>query len=153
MKTQDFSVAITVDQSPEAVYNAVNNVRGWWSQEIEGDTDRPGEVWRYHFQDVHACKMKISEMIPNKRVVWDVLENSFNFVKDQNEWVGSKVIFDIAEKGGKTEMRLTHQGLTPADECYNICHDAWTRYITGSLYDLITKGQGAPNPKEAVQTS
>ncbi|PZF71168.1 SRPBCC family protein [Taibaiella soli] len=148
MKTQDFSVAITVDDAPEKVFNAINNVRGWWSQEINGNTDKLGETWRYHYKDVHAVTMKITEIVPDKRVVWNVLENHFNFTNDQTEWVNSNVIFDISEKDGKTEMRLTHQGLVPGQECYDICSNAWTGYITGSLRDLITKGQGAPNPKE-----
>jgi len=148
MNTQDFSVAIMIDQSPEEVFNAVNNVRGWWSQEIEGDTDKLGDTWRYHYKDVHAVTMKITELIPNRKAVWHVLDNHFNFIKDQTEWVNSNVIFDISEKDGKTEMRLTHQGLVPGQECYDVCSNAWTGYITGSLYDLITTGKGAPNPKE-----
>jgi hypothetical protein len=33
MTTSDFATAIMVDQTPEEVFNAINNVRGWWSEE------------------------------------------------------------------------------------------------------------------------
>ncbi len=39
MKNQNYSISFAVNQSPEQVFNAINNVRGWWSGEIEGETD------------------------------------------------------------------------------------------------------------------
>lgn len=39
MANQNFSIALLVDQSPEKVFNAIHNVRGWWSKNIEGSTD------------------------------------------------------------------------------------------------------------------
>jgi hypothetical protein len=32
--------------------------------------------------------------------------------------------FEIAEKGGKTEIMVTHHGLVPEFECYDICSNA-----------------------------
>jgi hypothetical protein len=146
--TTDFNTTILVDQSPEEVFHAINNVRGWWSEEIEGGTAKLNDEFLYHYKDVHICKMKLVEVIPNKKVVWLVLENYFNFIKDQNEWKGTKIIFEIAEKDGKTQLHFTHQGLVPQYECYNICQDAWSNYIRNSLRNLVTTGKGQPNPRE-----
>jgi len=147
MKTTDFTTTILVDRTPEQAFNAINNVRGWWSEEIEGATDKLNSVFDYHYEDVHRCKMKIIELVPNKKAVWSVLENYFKFTKDKSEWVGTKIIFDISEKDDKTEIRLTHEGLVPEYECFEICRDAWTTYIQNSLRSLITKGKGQPNAK------
>jgi len=148
MEHSDFTTTFIVDQTPEQVFKAVNNVRGWWSESVEGVTDRLGEAFLYYYKDVHICKMKIVELVPNERVVWLVLENQFNFTTDKTEWKGNRIVFDISGVGEKTQLRFTQEGLVPAYECYNVCHDAWTSYIQGSLKDLITTGKGKPNARE-----
>ena len=151
MTTTDFVSTLLVDQTPEEAFNAINNVRGWWSEEIEGSTDKLNEEFTYHYEDVHRSKMKIIELIPNKKVAWLVLDNYFNFTRDESEWIGTKIIFDITEKGDKTEIRFTHEGLVQY-ECFEICRDAWTNYIQKSLRNLITTGKGEPNGKDKPRT-
>lgn len=148
MSKQDYSTTILVDQSPKEVYNAINNVRGWWSEEIEGPTDELNKEWFYHYKDIHLCKIKVVEMIPNKKVVWEVLDNSFNFIEDKKEWVGNRIVFDIFREGDKTKVTFTQKGLTTFYECFEVCRDGWNNYINNSLYKLITTGEGEPNPKD-----
>jgi len=93
MKDQDFTTSFSVDQTPEEVFKAINNVRGWWSEEIEGATDKPGAEFTYHYEDVHRCKVKITEFIPGKKVAWFVLDNYFDFTEDKTEWKGTKINF------------------------------------------------------------
>ena len=93
-------------------------------------------------------KQKIAELIPGKKVVWLVLDGNLNFVKDKSEWKGTRITFEIAEKGAGTEIRFTHLGLVPDYECYSACSNAWGYYINGSLRSLITTGKGHPNQKE-----
>src|SRR5665647_260386 len=107
MSDQNYTTSFTVDQSPEEVFDAINNVRGWWSQAVEGSTDKLGAGFKYHYQDVHLCTFKITEFVPGKKVVWHVLDNYFNFVKDKSEWKGTDVVFEIAKKGDKTEVHLS----------------------------------------------
>lgn len=152
MTTTDFTTTILVDNSPSEVFNAINNVRGWWSEEIEGDTNKLNDEWSYHYQDVHHCKMKIVEFIPNKKVVWLVMDNHFSFTKDKTEWKGNKIIFEITEKENQTQLQFTQEGLVPEYECYDICQGAWNTYIQKSLRSLITTGSGQPNGKDKPQT-
>ena len=152
MTAPDFSTTILVDQTPTAVFNAINNPRAWWSEEIEGGTNKLNDVFKYHFEDVHLCQMKLIEVVPDKKVVWLVLDNYFKFTKDKTEWNGTKIIFEITQKDGKTQVRFTHQGLVPEYECFDICKNAWTKYIQVSLYNLITTGKGEPNATGKPQT-
>jgi hypothetical protein len=148
MSKSDFTNTLLVDNTLGEVFNAINNVRGWWSKEIEGSTDKLNEEFSYHYKDVHYCKIKIIEIIPDKKVVWLVLDNHFNFTKDKSEWKDTKITFDIAKKGNKTQLRFTHLGLVPQYECYDICSTAWTDYLDNSLSSLIATGKGHPNKKE-----
>ena len=142
MGTKDFTIAITVDQPASEVFNAVRNVRAWWSEEIKGDTANLNDEFDYQYGNVHRCKMKLVEVIPDKKVVWQVLDNFFSFTEDKTEWIGTKVIFDIVEKENKTLLHFTHQGLVPTFECFGDCSNAWTMLIQESLLSLVTTGKG-----------
>lgn len=150
MTTADFTTTILVDQSPQQVFNAITNVREWWSENIEGSTSRLNDEFSYHYKDIHKCRIKLTEVIPDKKVVWLVLENYFDFTKDKSEWTGTKIIFEISRQGNKTQLRFTHEGLVPEYECYDVCSSAWSSYINGSLLSLITTGKGLTSQKEEI---
>ncbi|MDB5124149.1 MAG: Activator of Hsp90 ATPase 1-like protein [Mucilaginibacter sp.] len=152
MTTSDFTTTLLVNQTPKEAFNAINNVRGWWSEEIEGGTNKLNDEFKYHFEDIHSCKMKLIEVIPDKKVVWLVMENYFKFTQDKSEWIGTKISFEISEKDNKTQICFTHYGLVPEYECFEICRDAWTSYIQNSLGSLISTGKGQPNGKDKPQT-
>jgi len=148
MSDKDFTATISVDQTPEAAFDAINNVRGWWSENITGGTDKLGDEFTYRYKDVHSCKLKIAELITPNKVVWHVLDNRFNFTKGKNEWKGTDIVFEVLKKGHMAEIRFTHRGLVPEYECFVVCSNAWGSYLNGSLRSLITTGKGRPNPKE-----
>jgi hypothetical protein len=152
MTTKDFTTTLLVDQTPKEAFNAINNPRGWWSEEIEGSTDKLNDEFTYHFEDIHSCRMKLIEVVPDKKVVWFVEENYFKFTKDENEWIGTKISFEISAQDNKTQIRFTHHGLVPEYECYDICRDAWSNYIRYSLGSLISTGKGQPNAKGNPRT-
>ena len=142
MTTADFTTTILVDQTPKEVFNAVNNVRGWWQGEIEGSTEKLNDEFTYRFSDFHISKQKLVEVVPDKKVVWLVTESQLNFVKDKTEWNGTKISFEISSHGNKTQLRFTHEGLVPQIECYGDCSNAWSQLVQQSLLSLITTGKG-----------
>jgi len=90
----------------------------------------------------------MTEAVPGKRVAWLVTDSYFNFIEDKTEWKGTQIVFDIARKGDKTEVRFTHLGLVTEYECFEICSTSWELHINGSLKSLIATGKGHPNEKE-----
>jgi uncharacterized protein YndB with AHSA1/START domain len=146
MNTQNFTTTILVDRSPEEVFDAINDVRGWWSGEIEGATDKPGAEFTYAVPGIHFSKQKITEFVPGEKIVWKVVDATLSFVKNKSEWKDTNISFDIAKKGGKTEVRFTHIGLEPDHECYKDCSNAWGLLINGNLKNLIATGEHQPSP-------
>ena len=152
MKNKNFTTAIIVDQTPEEVFNAVRNVRGWWSgyysEEIKGDTEDLNDEFSFRAGGgAHYSRQKLVEAIPSKKVVWLVTDSKLDFLEKKDEWTGTKVIFDISTKGNKTELVFTHEGLIPEIECYNSCAPAWSQYLQNKLLPLITKGEVNTNKK------
>jgi hypothetical protein len=148
MSNESFTATFTVDRTPEEVFAAINDVRGWWSGDIDGATDQLGAEFTYRYADVHFSKQRITELVPGEKVTWLILDSYLSFAEDKTEWNGTTVTFHIAKQGGQTQVRFTHIGLVPAYECFDNCSNAWGFYIRGSLRDLITTGTGQPNDKE-----
>ncbi len=148
MNEKDYTTSFITEKTPEEVFAAINNVRSWWSGDIEGKTDSLGDEFVYSYKDFHRSKQKITELVPGKRVVWHVLEANLSFAKDPHEWVGTDIIFDISERDGKTELTFTHVGLTPVLACYGPCSGGWDAFINGNLQNFIQSGEVQQNPFE-----
>lgn len=148
MKDKSFSLAFLVDQSPEEVFNAVNNVRGWWSETVKGNTEKLNDEFVYRHEPWHYSRQRLIEVVPSKKVVWLVTDGELSFTEDKGEWKNTKIIFQITKKGNKTELRFTHDGLLPSVECFEDCSNGWNHYVQGSLLQLITTGKGNPDKKK-----
>ena len=142
MTASNYSTTLLVDNPVKEVFNAINNVRGWWQGEIEGSTDKLNDEFTYRMEDIHFSKQKVVEIVPNEKVVWLVTDSKLNFIKTKSEWTGTKIIFEISEINNKTQIRFTHLGLVPEVECFGDCSNDWSQLIQESLFSLITRGKG-----------
>ena len=151
------SAAVTVDRTPEEVFAAITDVRGWWSANIIGNTTAagdefvftddsayPGEAARAN-TGIRFARFQITDCVPGHRVVWHVVDAYLSFIDDHDEWTGTDAVFDLSTDGHRTTLQFTHTGLTAAESaCFEDCSRGWTFYITRSLPELITTGAGQP---------
>ncbi len=143
----DLHLTFLVDQTPEQAFDAIKNVRGWWSQGIVGDSDGPGDAFTYRYEDLHYSRQELVESVPGERVEWRVLDDAhLKFTRTGGDWKGTRLRFDLRRVGGRTEVRFTHVGLRPESECYAACSEGWGHYVGESLRSLITTGAGQPDP-------
>jgi Activator of Hsp90 ATPase homolog 1-like protein len=148
MTSQTFSTAFSVDQTPEEVFDAIVNVRGWWGEDVDGSTDALGAEFIYRYKDVHRCTLRVTDLVPAETVTWLVVDNYFAFTEDAREWEGTEMHFEIVPNRKATEIRFTHRGLVPDYECFEVCSNSWNFYLRTSLRALIRTGKGLPNPLE-----
>lgn len=142
---QNYTTSFLVDKTPDEVFAAINNVRGWWWGTIEGDSGKVGDRFTYTVPDVHYSAQSIAELVPGKKVVWHVFDAKLSFDKS-DEWKGTDIVFEIGQKDGQTEVRFTHRGLVSAFECYSDCSNAWGLLVGGNLKKFIQTGKTQPSP-------
>lgn len=141
MNGNSFTTTITVDQTPEETFAAINDARRWWLGAIEGPTNVLDGEFTYRYQDIHFSKQKVTELVPGRKVVWTVTESALQFAEHKDEWTGTKLVFDIARKGGKTEVRFRHVGLVPDLDCYGPCSNGWTHLLHELAAFIASKEQ------------
>ncbi|HEV2481642.1 MAG TPA: SRPBCC domain-containing protein [Puia sp.] len=145
-KNRELTISFTVDETPRQVFDAITNVRGWWGEGIEGGTREPGDEFTYRHKDMHYSCHRLTEVVPDERVVWLTTESELNFVDDKDEWTGTTIVFEIGRKEGRTTVEFTHD-LGPSLECFSDCSNAWGFYVRESLRSLIMTGKGKPDPR------
>ena len=139
---KSFTTSFKVDRPAAEVFAAINDVRNWWTGKISGKSDQVGREFTYRYQDFHKSVQKVTELVPGRKVVWQVTDAELNSFKKTDEWNGTTISFELAESGKGTEVRFTHEGLLPSCQCYADCSEAWTFLVTDSLKSLITTGKG-----------
>jgi hypothetical protein len=149
MKAPDFHTIITVNATAQKAFKRINDVTKWWTENLEGGSQKLNDEFTVRFDEVHVSKQKLIEFIPDKKVTWLVTESSLNFLEDKQEWTNTKISFELNELDNQTQIRFTHDGLIPTRECYDACSNAWSQYIQESLLSLINTGTGQPTKKKA----
>lgn len=143
MKSKNFQRVITVNASAEEAMKKISQVSKWWAKKTRGKTEKLNDKFTVDFGKTFV-DFQISELVPNKKVVWKVTDCNLHWINNKKEWNNTEVVFEISGKGNATQIDFTHIGLVPGVECYNDCEVGWNGHITGSLVKLINEGKGMP---------
>lgn len=147
MGQHNYTCSITANISAREALNRVTRVSEWWSENIKGSSEKPGDIFTIHFAFGDSFVIKVVEAVPDKRIQWLVTDCNLTWVKDSKEWKGTRMSFDISPENNSTRITFTHIGLVPEIECYNGCVKGWNQYIKESLLRLLTEGKGKPDRK------
>jgi len=143
MKGQNYQKSMMVDVTPNEAFNAINSVTKWWTENLEGSSQKINDEFSVRFDDMHFSKQRLVEVIHDKKIVWLVTDSHLSWLKNKNEWTNTKISFEISGHDHKTQIHFTHIGLIPEVECYRDCAKGWNQYLE-SLHKLLTEGKGKP---------
>jgi len=147
MNEQNYHICFVVNATAQEAFKSINSVSKWWTENLEGSSQKLNDEFTVRFGDVHVSNQKLIELIPDKKIVWLVTDSRLNFVEDKHEWTNTKIVFEILTQNNKTQIHFTHFGLTPDVQCYEGCSRGWDFYIKESLFKLLTNGKGTPELK------
>jgi hypothetical protein len=142
MENKNFQSSISVKINSGEVIRKISNAPGWWGVNFSGNSEKLNDRFMIKMGGDSFFDMMVTELIPDKRVVWLVTDCNMPWYSDKKEWANNRLIFDLDENNGITHVSFTHEGLTPQVECYNDCAPGWTHWINTSLFSYVTTGEG-----------
>ena len=137
-RTRDFTAVIPLSAAPEKVITALttlDGLAGWWAP-VTGDPSVGGSL-TFTFGEHGSNTVRVVNSDTTK-VVWESTES-----EPAPEWVGTRLIWEVAPDSTGSELRFTHAGLTAELECYDSCHSGWSHYVA-SLAAFVDRGAGMP---------
>jgi uncharacterized protein YndB with AHSA1/START domain len=129
--------------SPDNTYKALTTLEGlsaWWTNDTQGEGRKVGGVIKFRFGERGFFDMKVLELDPPKRVLWQVVDGP-------KEWIGTKVSFELKQDGDYTIVLFQHQGWKEPVEFMHHCSTKWAVFLM-SLKSRLETGKGAPYPND-----
>jgi uncharacterized protein YndB with AHSA1/START domain len=130
-----------LNSSSKTVYEALTTQKGLseiWTKDCRV-TPKVGFINTIGFGDEKPTQFKITELLPNQKIVWICTESD-------PEWVGTCVTFELIEENGKTKVTLVHSGWRDVSEYYRWCNYNWSFFLY-SLKLFCEEGKGIPFQK------
>lgn len=129
MTTQDYHKSITTTVSAEEAFAKISSVTSWWTPNIKGSAEHLNDVFTMWVGDRTTVTLQVVEVVPHRKWVWLVTDCQLLWLKDPTEWKNTHIVFEISEENQQTRIDMTHVGLVPGVECYNVCEPGWNRHL------------------------
>lgn len=105
MKNKDFQQIIIVNASADEAYNKIAKVGDWWAKSFTGKALKVDDNFRIEFGDTWV-NFKITEAIPDSKIVWYVTGSYLPWLKDKTEWTDTEVVFEVLPEKNVTKSTL-----------------------------------------------
>ncbi|PJJ71703.1 activator of Hsp90 ATPase-like protein [Diaminobutyricimonas aerilata] len=138
----DFALEVEVERAPAEVFAAIHDVSAWWITAVGGANAEVGDEFWVEKSGVHTCRLRVAQLVADRRIVWRVVRSTRPSLADSEEWVGTDLTFELFPAADGTRLRFTHVGLSPLDEGYDVSAREWERHLGGRLADLLALRAG-----------
>jgi len=133
---------VAIKSSLDEAYRALTTpegLSGWWTGDTQGN-GAVGSVLKFRFGSLGFFDMKVLELDPARRVLWEVVDGP-------EEWVGTKVVWNLKQEDDYATVLFSHEGWEEPVEFMHHCSTKWAVFLM-SLKALLETGKGAPFPND-----
>lgn len=146
MNPDSYTRDIVVSGSPGAAYKALTSeFYKWWTLDADS-ISAVGDTITFKF-DATYWAMRANTLSPNYIELECIDAHHIHKGLPSSilkEWEGTKLKWEIQELDGSTKISLTHEGLIPSLDCFEICTEGWDYFFVNSLKSYLDEGEGSP---------
>lgn len=117
----DMHHEIPIEASSADVYRALTTAEGlrsWWTADSQAEAKVGGTTELGFYGRSTVFRMRIAELKPNQRVVWEC-------VGDDEEWKGTRLTWDLTPKGEKIVLHFVHADWHALSSYFAACTTTW----------------------------
>lgn len=150
-RSKNYQETIHVSAPQEACFQAVATQMGkWWTKSVEGGLGGVGDKVTTRFPPNYGFWTFKATSFERPGRIEMTCTDAHHKVECQpeeidQEWLGIKIIWEFKTVGDKTEIKMTHDGLTPTLECWRICLDGWNHFFKNSLKLFLWGEEPSPH--------
>lgn len=129
---------VEIEHPPTALFAALTQgprLSAWWTEASAEPTE--GSVAEFRFGEHATCRMRIDELVEDRRVVWTCVAGP---------WETMRFRFDLEPSERGTLLRFVNEGWAETDDFYMHCNTKWGVFLALSLKGLLESGTGTPHP-------
>jgi len=150
MESNSYTRDIIVSNTPSAAYQALTSEFDMWWTSSSNSLTVVGDTITFKFGPTYWV-MRANNLAPDyielecieAHHIHDGLPSSI-----LKEWKETKLKWEIKEQDGNTKITLTHEGLIPTLDCFEICKEGWDFFFVTSLKQYLNEGKGSPYKAE-----
>lgn len=143
MKRQDYHFSFVAHVTADEAFEGINDVKAWWAKNFEGHSEAVHDVFTVRFGKTWVT-FEVTESVPGKWIAWQVTDCYLDFIRNKTEWNGTKIMYEITPVADGVRVEMTHVGLAPGVECFEMCERGWNHHFGESLQKLLTEKTGMP---------
>jgi uncharacterized protein YndB with AHSA1/START domain len=140
----DIRHRVVISAPLKSVYQAIattEGISGWWTRDgVRGESSEGSKVEFYFGSPEAAAVMEVTQLNPEGQVGWHCVEGA-------DEWVGTKLTFDLTDKDNETVVMFAHADWRHPSEFMAHCSARWAYFLL-SMKSLLETGKGTPFPED-----
>jgi hypothetical protein len=136
----------TIESSiaPGDALGRISEVALWWAKHVDGAAKEVGDEFTVRFAGGDRYTLRVAELEPPGRAVWEVTDAFQGWVADPGEWIGTRIVWTVSARPDGATVQMEHVGLVPALECFDRCTGGWTYLVHDSLAGHLAGASGRP---------